>query len=92
MDVNVSKIHTTPGHYVAKVKRSPSMGPSRIIYIPEAVREKSQIAELLVIPDDEHILKVGEYILFENWSGRSFPGIEDGILLERDNIVAQVEI
>lgn len=92
MNIDISKVRTTKGRYVAQVKKSPAMSPLRILYIPELAREKSQIAQLLVIPPEETILKVGDYILFENWTGRAFPGIEDGIILEKENIAARIEL
>lgn len=62
-------------------------------FIPKEARQETNIAKVVALGIRyEGPLKVGDYIIFASWVGREWPHSvdEDVILLDPDNIVAQV--
>lgn len=63
------------------------------IYIPETAQEKNQEGEIVALgTEKEFPVKVGDYVLFEKYSGNEMTvGEEKYLIMETKDIIALIE-
>ena len=81
------------GKRVLARKENPETKTASGIILPEAAQEKTQIASVVAIgPDKEIMVKPGDKIMYEKYSGTSIKiDGDEYLVLQNENIIAIVE-